>query len=100
MLVERLSSIKRVDESEWRALEPPDFSFFDYEFLLALQRSRSVGRRTEWSPVHLILARAAQPRDHRTTERREGGGCDPDRLRCCLRHLPGHLRALRDEHEH
>jgi uncharacterized protein len=52
--VERLSSVKRVDESEWRALEPPDFPFFDYEFLLALENSRSVGRRSGWSPVYLV----------------------------------------------
>ena len=35
-------------------MEPPDFPFFDFEFLLALERSRSVGRRTGWSPVYLV----------------------------------------------
>lgn len=54
MRVERVSSIRRVDEAEWRNLEPPDFPFFDYEFLLALETSRSVGRRSGWSPVYLI----------------------------------------------
>ncbi len=54
MRVERLSSIERVDEAAWRALEPPDFPFFDREFLLALERSRSVGGRTGWSPVYLV----------------------------------------------
>ncbi len=54
MRVERVSSIRRVDEAEWRNLEPPDFPFFDYEFLLALENSRSVGRRSGWSPVYLI----------------------------------------------
>ena len=54
MRVEQRSSIRRVDEAEWRALEPPDFPFFDFEFLLALERSRSVGRRTGWSPVYLV----------------------------------------------
>jgi predicted N-acyltransferase len=54
MRVRQFSSIKRVDETAWRALEPPDFPFFDFEFLLALERSRSVGRRTGWSPVYLI----------------------------------------------
>jgi predicted N-acyltransferase len=43
-----------MDEAAWRALEPPDVPFFDFEFLLALERSRSVGRRTGWSPVYLI----------------------------------------------
>ena len=54
MRVARLSSIKRLDEAAWRLLEPPDFPFFDHEFLLALERSRSVGRRTGWSPVYLV----------------------------------------------
>ena len=53
MRVEQHTSIKRVGEAAWRALEPPDFPFFDYEFLLALERSRSVGRRSGWSPVYL-----------------------------------------------
>ena len=54
MRVERLASISRVDAAAWRSIEPPDFPFFDYEFLLALERSRSVGRRTGWSPVYLV----------------------------------------------
>jgi predicted N-acyltransferase len=54
MRVVRFSSIERVDEAAWRALEPPDFPFFDFEFLLALERSRSVGRGTGWSPVYLV----------------------------------------------
>jgi predicted N-acyltransferase len=54
MRVRQFSSIKRLDEAAWRSLEPPDFPFFDYEFLLALERSRSIGRRTGWSPVYLI----------------------------------------------
>ena len=54
MWVERLTSIKNVDEAAWRALEPPDFPFFDHEFLRALERSRSIGRRTGWSPVYLV----------------------------------------------
>jgi len=35
-------------------MEPPDFPFFDFEFLLALEHSRSVGPRTGWSPVYLV----------------------------------------------
>jgi len=54
MRVRQVSSIKRVDETEWRTLEPPDFPFFDHEFLLALERSRSVGRRTGWLPTCLV----------------------------------------------
>lgn len=52
--VERLSGIERMDEAAWRALEPPDFPFFDFEFLRALERSGSVGPRSGWSPVYLV----------------------------------------------
>jgi predicted N-acyltransferase len=54
MRVERISSIRQVDKVAWRAIEPPDFPFFDLEFLRALERSRSVGRRNGWSPVYLV----------------------------------------------
>ncbi len=54
MRVERLSGIERVDQAVWRALEPPDFPFFDYEFLRALERSGSIGGASGWSPVYLV----------------------------------------------
>ena len=54
MRVERLSGIEHVDEATWRALEPRDFPFFDFEFLRALERSGSVGGASGWSPVHLV----------------------------------------------
>jgi predicted N-acyltransferase len=54
MRVERLFSIKQVDEAAWRALEPPDFPFFDFEFLRALERSGSIGRTSGWSPAYLV----------------------------------------------
>ena len=54
MQVERFSSIERVDPADWRALEPPDFPFFDHEFLRALERSGSVGRASGWTPVYLL----------------------------------------------
>ncbi len=54
MRVERFYSIERVDPAAWRALEPPDFPFFDHEFLSALERSGSVGRASGWSPVYLV----------------------------------------------
>src|SRR5215210_2060708 len=52
--VELLSGIERVDEVAWRALEPPDFPFFDFEFLRALQHSGSIGDASGWSPVYLV----------------------------------------------
>ena len=50
----RLYSIEQVEAAAWRALEPPDFPFFDYEFLRALERSGSVGPGTGWSPTYLV----------------------------------------------
>ena len=35
----------------WRTLEPPEFPFFDFEFLHALEHSGSIGRRSGWSPA-------------------------------------------------
>ena len=36
MRVERLRGIEDVDRETWRGLEPPEFPFFDFEFLRAL----------------------------------------------------------------
>jgi uncharacterized protein len=52
--VELLSGIERVDEVAWRALEPPNFPFFDFEFLRALEHSGSIGDASGWSPVYLV----------------------------------------------
>ena len=54
MRVERLSGIEQVDTAAWRALELPDFPFFDFEFLRALERSGSIGGASGWSPVYLV----------------------------------------------
>ena len=54
MRVERLSGIEQVDTAAWRALESPDFPFFDFEFLRALERSGSIGGASGWSPVYLV----------------------------------------------
>ncbi|MGH3088418.1 MAG: GNAT family N-acetyltransferase, partial [Rubrobacteraceae bacterium] len=54
MRVKCLFSIEQVDEAAWRGLEPPDFPFFDFEFLRALERSGSVGPGSGWSPVYLV----------------------------------------------
>jgi uncharacterized protein len=52
MRVERLRGIEDVDRETWRGLEPPEFPFFDFEFLHALEHSGSIGRRSGWSPAH------------------------------------------------
>ena len=54
MKVGRLKSVGEVGVGAWRALEPADFPFFDYEFLLGLENSGSIGRRSGWSPAYLI----------------------------------------------
>jgi uncharacterized protein len=54
MHVERLPGIEHADEAAWRTLEPPDFPFFDLEFLRALERSGSVGGASGWEPVYLV----------------------------------------------
>jgi uncharacterized protein len=54
MRVERLRGIEEVDRETWRGLEPPQFPFFDFEFLWALERSRSIGQRSGWSPAYLV----------------------------------------------
>src|ERR687890_23766 len=54
MRVERLSGIEQVDAAAWRVLEPPDFPFFDFGFLRALERSGSIGGASGWSPVYLV----------------------------------------------
>ncbi|HEY6690621.1 MAG TPA: GNAT family N-acetyltransferase [Rubrobacter sp.] len=54
MRVEQLRGIEDVDRETWRTLEPPEFPFLDFEFLLALERSGSIGRRSGWSPAYLL----------------------------------------------
>src|ERR671917_122214 len=54
VLVERLDGIERADKAAWRALEPQDFPFLDFEFLRALERSGSIGSPSGWSPVYLV----------------------------------------------
>ena len=59
MLVERPRSIEDVDREMWRALEPHEFPFFDFEFLHALEHSGSIGRRSGWSPCYLVCKEEA-----------------------------------------
>jgi predicted N-acyltransferase len=60
MRVERLRGIEEVDREMWRTLEPPEFPFFDFEFLRALEHSGSVGRRSGWSPAYLVCKEGAR----------------------------------------
>lgn len=54
MRVEVITSIEHIEEATWRGIEPPDFPFFDHEFLCALERSGSIGEASGWSPVYLV----------------------------------------------
>ena len=54
MLVQRLRGIEDVDSEMWRTLQAPEFPFFDFEFLHALEHSGSIGRRNGWSPAYLV----------------------------------------------
>ncbi len=54
MRVGSISGIGEVDAGAWRTLEPRDFPFFDLEFLEALERSRSIGPASGWSPAYLL----------------------------------------------
>jgi predicted N-acyltransferase len=60
MRVERIDGIGHADEAAWRALEPPDFPFFDFEFLRALERSGSIGPGSGWEPVYLVCSDAGR----------------------------------------
>ena len=54
MHTKRFSDVGRVSEAAWREIEPPDFPFFDFAFLRALERSGSVGGASGWEPVYLL----------------------------------------------
>ncbi len=43
-------SFSEFTEAEWNSLPIGDFVFADHRFLMALERSRSLGRRTGWLP--------------------------------------------------
>jgi uncharacterized protein len=60
MRVQRLRSIEDVGREMWRTLEPPEFPFFDFEFLHALEHSGSIGRRSGWSPAYLVCKEEAR----------------------------------------
>ena len=48
-------SIHELRAAEWNALGAADNPFTRYEFLAALERSRSVGGGTGWEPRYLTL---------------------------------------------
>ena len=59
MKVDWLRGIEGVHRETWRTLAPPEFPFFDFEFLHALEHSGSIGRRSGWSPAYLVCKEEA-----------------------------------------
>ncbi len=53
------STIQDIGEVLWRKLEAPNFPFFDYPFLKALEDSGSIGGRSGWDPIYLQVWDAA-----------------------------------------
>jgi predicted N-acyltransferase len=47
--------IETVDAAEWDALAGPDDPFIEHAFLLALERSGSVGGQSGWVPLHVTV---------------------------------------------
>jgi len=47
------SSIEEIGATAWKGLEAPDFPFFDYPFLKALEDSGSIGGDSGWDPMYL-----------------------------------------------
>lgn len=54
MGTELFTSLKQIDPVQWNRLTEPDFPFFDYEFLSALEDSGCIGEGTAWQPRFLI----------------------------------------------
>jgi len=51
----RYGSVAEIGPEAWRPCETPGNPFLDYDFLLALEESRSVGPGTGWEPRYLAL---------------------------------------------
>jgi predicted N-acyltransferase len=51
------TGLSDVSAREWNALAGPDNPFLCHAFLSSLEEAGCVGRRTGWSPAHLIVTR-------------------------------------------
>lgn len=54
LTVSTYNSIQDINKSSWQKLCPPDFPFWDYEFLLALEKGACLGSNTGWHPMYLL----------------------------------------------
>lgn len=48
------TSIKHIDAQQWNALNPDDYPFLAYEFLIALENNDCLGMERGWIPHYLI----------------------------------------------
>ena len=49
------SSVTELDRNQYNSIQPHDNPFLEYEFLYALEASRSVGSGTGWDPRYIVL---------------------------------------------
>jgi uncharacterized protein len=53
MKVEIFESLQKISLKAWQSVQSDSFPFADYEFLLALEQSNCLGRRTGWQPFYI-----------------------------------------------
>ena len=53
-------SVLEVEKAEYDSIQPADSPFFEFDFLLALEKSGCVGPGTGWEPRHLLLREAGE----------------------------------------
>ncbi len=58
MRVTLIPSIRSLDPGLWKRFESPDYPFLDYEFLLALEETESIGLASGWQMAFLALESA------------------------------------------
>ena len=50
-----IESITKVNKDSYNAIQDKNHPFFDYEFLLSLEKSGCIGKRTGWDPRYILL---------------------------------------------
>ncbi len=55
MQVKMISSLRSLDPKLWKAFESPDYPFLDYEFLVALEETQSIGLQSGWQTAYIAL---------------------------------------------
>src|SRR5262245_33697814 len=53
--IEFVTSLQTIDRQAWNALIRADDPFAEHSFLVALERSGSVGPGTGWNATHVVL---------------------------------------------